>query len=245
MWCARLISTIFKSAAIYRGVPMPARKAFFTVLITFSFLDIAVAQEPFAVSQGVIDKVDRDALRLRLQAENGLPGRFIDLKLDRHSRLLSVVLAKDRDAEAIPPRTLSWKSLRPGQSLAVIYKPGDSVVIAAVGQGLDREIETPAADAITSSPRVPEKVQKVLRHIDKTGEAPDGYEGGRTFLNLGRNGEESLPRRDTRGRPITYREWDVNPHIAGRNRGAERLVTGSDGSAYCTADHYRTFTKIR
>jgi ribonuclease T1 len=93
--------------------------------------------------------------------------------------------------------------------------------------------------------RVPDKVLRVLRHIDEHHRAPDGYEGGRTFRNLGRDGEESLPRTDARGRPITYREWDVNRRMPGVNRGAERLVTGSDGSAYFTADHYRTFTKIR
>ena len=46
-------------------------------------------------------------------------------------------------------------------------------------------------------------------------------------------------------RAIAYQEWDVNPKVEGVNRGTERLVTGSDGSAYVTADHYRTFTKIR
>jgi guanyl-specific ribonuclease Sa len=220
-------------------------KAFFTALLTLPFVGIAVAQEPFTASQGVIEKVDRDAIRLRVQGENGLTGRFVDLKLDRHSRLLSVARVKGEGAEAIPPRTVSWKSLRPGQFLAVIYTPGDNLVITAVVQSLDRETEAPAGDAATSSARVPDKVQKVLGHIDKTGEAPEGYEGGRTFLNLGRNGEESLPRRDSRGRSTAYREWDVNPHLPGHNRGAERLVTGSDGSAYYTADHYRTFTKIR
>jgi guanyl-specific ribonuclease Sa len=92
---------------------------------------------------------------------------------------------------------------------------------------------------------VPAKARRVLKSIDIHGRAPAGYEGGRTFYNLGRDGEESLPRRDAYGWPIHYREWDVNPHIPGRNRGPERLVTGSDGSAYYTSDHYRTFKKIR
>ena len=47
------------------------------------------------------------------------------------------------------------------------------------------------------------------------------------------------------GRPINYQEWDVNRHVPGKDRGAERLVTGSDGSAYYTSDHYRTFTRVR
>jgi len=37
----------------------------------------------------------------------------------------------------------------------------------------------------------------------------------------------------------------VNPRMPGKNRGPERLVTGSDGSAYYTADHYKSFIKIR
>jgi guanyl-specific ribonuclease Sa len=54
-----------------------------------------------------------------------------------------------------------------------------------------------------------------------------------------------LPRQDKRGRTIKYREWDVNPQRPGVNRGPERLVTGSDHSAYYTDDHYRSFKKIR
>ena len=50
---------------------------------------------------------------------------------------------------------------------------------------------------------------------------------------------------DENGRRIKYREWDVNPLRPGVNRGAERLVTGSDGTAYYTDDHYATFKKIR
>ena len=88
---------------------------------------------------------------------------------------------------------------------------------------------------------VPAKALTVLKHVDETGEAPKGYEGGRTFGNF----EGHLPKRDASGRPVKYREWDVNPLQAGVNRGAERLVTGSDGSAYSSDDHYRTFKKIR
>jgi guanyl-specific ribonuclease Sa len=90
-------------------------------------------------------------------------------------------------------------------------------------------------------PGVPAKVAEVLRHTDETGEPLPGYEGGRSFGNH----EHLLPDRDAEGRPTRYHEWDVNPHERGVNRGPERLVTGSDGSAYYTPDHYRTFIKIR
>ncbi|QDU23432.1 dienelactone hydrolase family protein [Urbifossiella limnaea] len=88
---------------------------------------------------------------------------------------------------------------------------------------------------------VPDKALKVLEHVDRTGDAMDGYEGGRTFGNF----ERRLPQTDARGGRVRYREWDVNPLRPGVNRGAERLVTGSDGSAFYTADHYDSFTRIR
>ncbi len=64
--------------------------------------------------------------------------------------------------------------------------------------------------------------------------------GGRKFENR----EDKLPKTDPDGNPIDYREWDINPRQPGVNRGAERLVTGSDGSRYVTVDHYGTFTPL-
>ena len=88
---------------------------------------------------------------------------------------------------------------------------------------------------------IPEKVMKVLKYVDDKGEAMEGYEGGRNFGNF----EKLLPMTDSKDRRIKYREWDVNPLKKGVNRGAERLITGSDGSAHYTDDHYKTFKKIR
>jgi guanyl-specific ribonuclease Sa len=92
---------------------------------------------------------------------------------------------------------------------------------------------------------VPRKVLQVLEYVEKNDHAPEGYEGGRKFLNLGKGGDQSLPNFDANANTIKYREWDVNPHEGGRNRGVERLVTGSDGRAYYTSDHYRTFIRVR
>ena len=88
---------------------------------------------------------------------------------------------------------------------------------------------------------VPEKFMKVLAYVDDKGEPMPGYEGGRNFGNF----EKLLPVGDSKGRRVRYREWDVNPLRQRVDRGAERLVTGSDGSAYYTEDHYKTFKKIR
>jgi ribonuclease T1 len=100
-------------------------------------------------------------------------------------------------------------------------------------------------DVAPDSSAVPATAKEILNYIDAHHRAPDGYEGGRTFHNLGEGGGHPLPTTDDNGRPIRYQEWDIHPKRAGRNRGAERLVTGSDGSAYFTADHYRNFTRIR
>lgn len=88
---------------------------------------------------------------------------------------------------------------------------------------------------------VPDKATKVLAHVDLKGEAMEGYEGGRTFGNF----EKVLAQSDSNGKRLKYREWDVNPLKMGVNRGVERLITGSDGSAYYTDDHYKSFKKIR
>ena len=92
---------------------------------------------------------------------------------------------------------------------------------------------------------VPRHVLAVLNYVEQNGRAPEDYEGGRTFLNLGRDGEQKLPQSDAEGNPIKYREWDVHPHVPGKNRGAERLITSSDRHAYYTADHYRSFIRMR
>ncbi len=93
----------------------------------------------------------------------------------------------------------------------------------------------------TAPEGVPAKAIKVLEYVDANGKAPDGYEGGRTFGNV----EKRLPQTVDKGNRIHYREWDVNPHQQGVNRGPERLITGSDGSAWYTGDHYESFTKVR
>jgi ribonuclease T1 len=87
---------------------------------------------------------------------------------------------------------------------------------------------------------VPAKAYDLLKYIRANGTAPDGYVGGRTFMNR----EKRLVITDATGRKIKYREWDVNPKKKGKNRGTERVITGSDESAYYTGDHYKTFTKF-
>jgi len=92
--------------------------------------------------------------------------------------------------------------------------------------------------------RIPQKATDTLGTVRQTGKAPQGYKGGRPFSNDGRGGGRVLPKTDANGNPVTYREFDVNPYQKGVNRGAERVVVGSNGKAYYTGDHYGTFTEI-
>lgn len=88
---------------------------------------------------------------------------------------------------------------------------------------------------------IPKKVYDVLAYVRANGRAMDGYVGGRRFGNF----ENHLPRSSTDGKPVNYQEWDVNPKVAGQNRGTERLITGSDNHAWYTNDHYNTFTEVK
>ncbi|WP_194817493.1 ribonuclease domain-containing protein [Nocardia sp. XZ_19_385] len=97
----------------------------------------------------------------------------------------------------------------------------------------------------TKAPGVPEHAYVTLREID-AGRWPGsanaaGTQGGERWMNR----EGTLARTDAAGKAITYREWDVNPKQRNRSRDAERIVTGSDGSAWYTGDHYKTFKRMR
>jgi ribonuclease T1 len=87
----------------------------------------------------------------------------------------------------------------------------------------------------------PDKALKVLKYVRENGVAIEGYVGGRKFGNY----EGLLPKNDASGNRINYQEWDVNPKVNGKNRGTERLITSSDGKAYYTDDHYRSFVEVR
>ena len=99
----------------------------------------------------------------------------------------------------------------------------------------------PTAHHRQSRSDVPDYAVEAWRYVHEHGQSPEGFEGGRTFGNY----EGHLPDRDDSGKRIRYQEWDVHPHEQRVNRGAERVVTGSDGSAWYTGDHYQTFIPIR
>ena len=110
--------------------------------------------------------------------------------------------------------------------------------------GLAAKLAEDGGKAVEES-GLPSEAEQTLQHIEQTGSRPSGYQGGGTFANDGRGGGEVLPRTGADGNPITYKEYDIHPYQKGVNRGAERVVIGSDGSAFYTSDHYGTFTRMR
>ncbi|WP_225724931.1 MULTISPECIES: ribonuclease domain-containing protein [unclassified Nocardia] len=119
------------------------------------------------------------------------------------------------------------------------------VAAFAVVAGVSAAPQPMRADSVVLvNATVPQRAWDTLAKID-AGEWPpndgSGTHGGTTWTNR----EGTLPRTDGSGNPIHYLEWDVNRKLPGHNRDAERIVTGSDGSAWYTGDHYATFTRMR
>jgi guanyl-specific ribonuclease Sa len=130
------------------------------------------------------------------------------------------------------------KKCRAGKSsscvlLAASVVPGGGEVRGATAAAKAAK----AADHLFPIGPATEKVWSVLNRVGAKGAPLPGYKGGSVFKNK----DGMLPK--TPG--VTYREWDVNPYTKGVDRGAERLVTGSDGSAYFTSDHYKAFMLVR
>jgi ribonuclease T1 len=82
---------------------------------------------------------------------------------------------------------------------------------------------------------LPPEARTTLRQIDAGGPFPYRRDGV-VFANR----EHRLP-----GRPHGYyREYTV-PTPGARDRGARRIIAGSERERYYTDDHYRTFRRIR
>jgi guanyl-specific ribonuclease Sa len=102
--------------------------------------------------------------------------------------------------------------------------------------------EAPTAIAL-GDPALERQVAFVIESMDRTGHPPEGVaQGGRRSGRRGvfENAEGHLPRHAGG----YYTETDVWPRGAG-GRGARRLIFGRGGEVYYTADHYRTFVRVR
>jgi RHS repeat-associated protein len=158
-------------------------------------------------------------------------------------------LSDEGNALIFGPNSIGEQGKKKGIIVGVLA--GGAVVTGAVIGVCTATGGVPCAAAATTVVaaanrlRAPQRVRDTLTRIKQNnGLSPSGYKGGRTFKNDGRGGGQTLPKTDSSGRPVTYKEYDVNLHTPGVNRGGERIVRGSDGSSYYTNDHYKTFTKI-
>jgi hypothetical protein len=85
---------------------------------------------------------------------------------------------------------------------------------------------------------------KALDEIDN-GKPRPNVRNSKPFKNDGRGGTSPLPSKDASGNPIDYTEHTVNPREPMKKLDGSRIITGSDGSVWGTADHFVTWTKIR
>ena len=143
------------------------------------------------------------------------------------------------DGTETSTRAGEWVSPLPGAAAAGAF----CKVTSKVGTRILPRIARPSGPAANAGAHAlpigpgSQKAWTVLNRIDAKGAPLPGYKGGSIFKNK----DGVLP--ETPG--VTYREWDVNPYTKGVDRGVERIVTGSDGSAFWTGDHYDTFLMFR
>ncbi|MGV0153912.1 ribonuclease domain-containing protein [Rhodococcus sp. GB-02] len=155
--------------------------------------------------------------------------------------VLAVTLSShDSDSSASSASSVTKSSSI--QSSSVQAKPGATTKAAPSSSA-------PSSSAAKTTQQTnsdaPARVLATLVEIDAkrwpdSANAP-GTKGGITF----RNSEGRLPAVGAGGGRVVYQEWDVNPKKNGQGRDAERIVTGNDGSAWYTLDHYDTFVRIR
>ncbi|HBT94845.1 MAG TPA: ribonuclease [Coriobacteriia bacterium] len=99
---------------------------------------------------------------------------------------------------------------------------------------------------------LPQNVQDSYKGYEGSGwqgQRPGSTEGtgaGGAYHNRddGTGSGGKLPTEDVTGKPIAYKEYDVNDRVPGAGRDEERFVIGSDGSVYYSNDHYASFVKI-
>jgi guanyl-specific ribonuclease Sa len=157
--------------------------------------------------------------------------------------VLAVTLSsRDSDSSASSASSSSVTKSASVQPSSARAKPGATTKAAPSSS---EPSSSAAKTTQQASSDAPARVLVTLVEID-AGRWPDsanapGTKGGITF----RNSEGRLPAVGAGGGRVVYQEWDVNAKKNGQGRDAERIVTGNDGSAWYTLDHYDTFVRIR
>jgi guanyl-specific ribonuclease Sa len=140
----------------------------------------------------------------------------------------------ERHADAVADRVVRGQSAEalldaaPGRGGA--GKGGVQQKSASTAVQFAKPADKSAAQALASG-AIKKKPPKL-----KKGERAGGFPFG--------NYEGRLPKQTADGKPITYTEYDVNGYD-GVNRGAERVVVGSDGRCWYTSDHYGSFVEVK
>ena len=129
-------------------------------------------------------------------------------------------------------------------ALLLVFSSGCSLLDKAdVSEDVSNETITDTSSVLDS---MPEHVKESFANYEsnnwrsKSDKTKGTHDDGE-FQN--RDGD--LPKEDSGGNKIEYREHDVNNKKEGQGRDAERFVSGSDGSVYYTDDHYETFTRLK
>lgn len=130
-----------------------------------------------------------------------------------------------------------WWWLSPGSD--DVAPAGPSASSSATDGASDSASVAPTRDAdglqVVAVTDLPAQAARTLDLIEAGGPFPYPGRDGSTFGNL----ERLLPMR-ARG---YYREYTV-PTPGSRDRGARRIIAGSGGERYWTADHYASFARI-
>jgi ribonuclease T1 len=93
---------------------------------------------------------------------------------------------------------------------------------------------TPATTTVGLS-TLPPQAAATVRLIEQGGPFPYPRNDGAAFHNL----EHRLP-----AEPDGYYHEYTVPTPGSPDRGARRIITGSDGKFYYTGDHYQTFVRV-
>ena len=126
----------------------------------------------------------------------------------------------------------------PGSSPAIIGLNG-----ATSGAGAAHPIRV----GIMEAKDLPIPAQQVLQKYIANGWKGNvsGQPSGTKAAGIYKDTDGDLPKFDSSGNKITYREFDVNNKIPGVKRDAERFLYGSDGTIYYTNEHYDSFYIIK
>ena len=142
----------------------------------------------------------------------------------------------ERHADAVADRVVK------GQSAEALLDAAPGRGAGGAGAGVQRK--SSSAAALQFARPADKTAANALANGAITKKPPKLKKGERAGGSTFGNKEGLLPKQDAAGKAITYKEYDVNAYD-GVNRDAERVVVGSDGRCWYTADHYKSFTEIK